>query len=177
MDSTTLERLLMDRALGQLSPDTEALLAAWLAEHPAARTLGEEIELTVAAARNTLTAGPAIPVPSFPAAEIVRRAGRSWSMWRMAGKAASLAACVLLGIGLHALWNSEASPHAPHIEPLQLVENSAPAPLPPVAAPSPESGFWSANRLREQVRQRRPERGTRVIWDSPLSMPRLGDAT
>ncbi len=176
MDTQTLERLLIDRALGQLPPDTRELLDAWLAEHPSAKALNQAVEETVTAARSALAESPPSMVPPFPA-KAIGRAGRLAPGWRMAGKAASLAACVLIGVGLHAAWKAESSQDAAPPEAVRIVRNVQPIPFAQAAAEPESPGFWSAKRLEEQARQRRPERGKRVIWDSPLSTPRLGDTT
>jgi len=54
MNADTLEALLIDRALGQLSPEVEALLAEHLAVHPEAARAGAELSKTVTLATSLL---------------------------------------------------------------------------------------------------------------------------
>src|SRR5512139_707108 len=50
MDPATLERLLIDRRLGELPPDAAALLDAYLQLEAGGRALAEEVDKTIAAA-------------------------------------------------------------------------------------------------------------------------------
>lgn len=54
MNAETLEALLIDRALGQLSPEVEVLLAEHLATHPEAAHSAAELAETVALAARVL---------------------------------------------------------------------------------------------------------------------------
>jgi len=175
MDRETLERLMTDRALGGLPPDTEALLAAYLADKPAARAMSEGIEQAVAGAKAALGDPPPEQVPAFPAGAIRRAASNR--RWAFAGRMASLAACVLIGIGVHAAWMGSKPRGVERPGPAVVVnEGTETSPI-GMRSGSESPGFWSARRWYEQAGQRRPESGRRMIWDSPLSTPRIGDAT
>lgn len=65
MNAETLDRLMLDCALGQLPPDSEALLDEYLRLHPDAAELGAEYAETVGLTRKILVA-PA-PKQAFPA--------------------------------------------------------------------------------------------------------------
>jgi anti-sigma factor RsiW len=54
MNTESLEALLIDRALGQLSPEVEQLLAEYLASRPEAAHLAAELAETVALAASVL---------------------------------------------------------------------------------------------------------------------------
>ena len=55
MERETIERLAMDRTLGELDPDTTALLDAYLAEHPEMRTWAEGMSQTCERTRDAIS--------------------------------------------------------------------------------------------------------------------------
>ena len=176
MDADTLERLLVDRALGGLPPDTEALLSAYLADRAEARALGERIGAAVLGAKAALADGEPARVPLFPA-DVFRERMAARRRWAVVGRVSGLAACVLIGIGLHAVWMSGPAtvvqgPGSTKI--VQRTDNALPL---PIAAETHRPGFWSGKQWYEKAEQNRSERNQRVIWDSPLARPRLGAAT
>ena len=57
LKAETLEQILFDKSLGELAPDVEALLRAYLEERPQADRLAEEAEQTVELARCALETG------------------------------------------------------------------------------------------------------------------------
>jgi hypothetical protein len=95
MKSDVLERLLMDRALGHLDLDVEALLADHLAGDPAAATQAQELEKVVHLASEAVRRpAPAIELPS----QIHRL------MWRhRTEQVLALAASFVVGVGITAL--------------------------------------------------------------------------
>lgn len=92
MNLETLERLLVDRACGELSEDAAELLEAYLAGHPG--PVGNEIEDTVALARLALKSEKPTPLPE-PRYAVKARIGWSVSAWAI-GMAACFAAGMLL---------------------------------------------------------------------------------
>ena len=102
MKPDILERLLMDRALGRLDPDTEVLLADYLASDPTAATQAREVQETVRLATEVVRR-PA------PVAEIPNQIHRL--VWRhRAEQVLALAASFAVGVGLTALV-IHANPH------------------------------------------------------------------
>jgi hypothetical protein len=101
MTDDTLERLLIDRSLGALPADVDALLAAYIQSRPDALETARNFDSLVAATRHVLTARDerAAAVPSFDRDALGRRAAHSARTWRVA----SLAACLLIGVGLGAV--------------------------------------------------------------------------
>jgi len=95
MKFDVLERLLMDRALGHLDPDVEALLVDYLANDPTAADQAQELQNVVDGATEAVRrTGLAIELPS----EIHRL------MWRhRAEQALALAASFVVGVGITAL--------------------------------------------------------------------------
>jgi anti-sigma factor RsiW len=95
MKPDILERLLMDRALKRLDPDTEVLLADYLAKDAAAATQARELQETVGLATEIMRS-PA-PVVEMPT-QIHRL------VWRhRAEQVLALAASFVIGVGLTAL--------------------------------------------------------------------------
>jgi anti-sigma factor RsiW len=65
MKPDILERLLMDRALGRLDPDTELLLADYLANDPSAATQALELQETVRLATEVMRRpAPVVEMPN-----------------------------------------------------------------------------------------------------------------
>jgi len=80
MDRDALERLAMDRAGGELDADTEALLGAYLADHPEARRAAAEMESAYRRCREAIAAqveAAARPFPAGQAGRATRAPGRA----------------------------------------------------------------------------------------------------
>ena len=173
MDSETLERLMLDRALGALPADCEALLVAYLESHPEAASACREIEQAVGLARRALAEEPTKPLPAFPADRLLR-SGRSFRLWRTARVAAAVAASIAIGFGAH-VWLSRASTTGSGRPPAPMVAYSGSE---QVSEDGREgAAFWSGRRLYERAAGTQRQSSNRLIWDSPLRTPRKGDAT
>ena len=173
MNSETLERLMLDRALGALPADCEALLTAYLESHPDAAAACREIEQTVGLARRSLAKEPIESLPAFPADKLLR-SGRSLRLWRTAKTAVAVAASIAIGFGAHAWLSRAASPGPGRTTPPALAYSGSER----VSEESAEgSAFWSGRRLYERAAGTQRQSSNRVIWDSPLKAPRKGDAT
>jgi len=124
MRPETLERLLIDRAVGELSDDVNELLDAWLAGPPNA---GVEFAETVALAQQALR--PAKPVVLPPPTYSAKR----HVTWRVPVWAVGMAACFVAGLAVARLGShppqlakaepparvaqaAPSSPAAPHVE-------------------------------------------------------------
>lgn len=177
MDSNTLERLVMDRALGELEPDVTVLLDAYLEGRPAERQATEPIARTVQFAREALAEDLPTPAASWSVERINSRL-QSRERWGVAGRFARLAACVLIGVGVHMAWTGRTA-----MKPAD--QTSGGSQMIAAVTPNPgveltgthNAGFWSVKRVYDRAGQHKSETGRRVIWDSPLSAPRLGDST
>jgi len=137
MKPDILERLLMDRALKRLDPDTEVLLADYLANDPAAATQARELQETVDLATEVVRR----PAPIVEMPTQIHRL-----VWRhRAEQVFALAASFVIGVGLTAL--------VIHANPRR--ENIAAVNPPPIARIQPalvksqiESlPFWSNQRI------------------------------
>ncbi|HTS19736.1 MAG TPA: hypothetical protein VMP11_19325 [Verrucomicrobiae bacterium] len=143
MKPDVMERLLMDRALGRLDPDVDALLADYLAKDASASDQSRELEAVVHLAREA-TRQPRVAV--VPPNQIGR------ILWRhRAEQTLALAASFVIGMGitalvLHAPSSREANTasNTPSIQntsvPMQHLEAS-------VRRRANSLPFWSNQRL------------------------------
>jgi anti-sigma factor RsiW len=154
MKSDVLERLLIDRAAGELSPDVAELLEDHLQHEPAARRAAGEIAETFRLARVALVKEKVIPLPT-------RRPPLQVPMWAWA-----MAACFVCGLSLGIF-----APRGGSVNP--SIASSAPPPRTVVAAAPDDTGFWSVRRIRAAVpvAARRPENS--IIWKSPVQKPQI----
>lgn len=170
MDAETLERLLMDRALGGLAPDVDALLDAYLAQDPSAAERAREFTAAAAAARAVLGAHgrealPPFPGPRLAALEAARR------RLRIVRNVTSLAAVLIIGIGLGiGLARDARRAPRPDTRPARLV-------LATVERPMRNTSMWSKQRLIERARRTHSDADLKLIWESAVDRPHLGGAS
>ena len=156
MNDEILERLLIDRAMGQLSDDVAALLSAHLASSPEAPKLAEEIEATVSLAAKVLPRARAVapmpsPIPRLIAKDRIHRV-------------LALAASFVVGAGFAFL---ELKRTMSHSERAATIATTAPRPqevpqphIPPEVEREAQSlPFWSNRRaiLLTTAARRQPE--------------------
>jgi hypothetical protein len=201
MNREVLDRLLADRALGALEPDVCELLNAWLDHDADADKRAREFSLATDLASRALgTVADETPLPPFPAT-LLAHAERSQRRLRIITRAASLAACLLLGItvgawavrppvaadgssaGASSADGSSAgasSAGGPAVVRGASAGGTATAARPPCfvqATPRAEQGFWSVRRYCEQAQKAGPARPPHVEWFSPVREPRIGGAS
>jgi anti-sigma factor RsiW len=143
MKPDIIERLLLDRALGRLDPDVDALLADYLANDAFAATQARELQDVVHLASEAVRQ----PVPAVEPPNQIRRL-----IWRhRAERTLALAASFVIGVGITALalranlWHDDNSVSlAPSIQ-----NASTPSPcLNALVKTKIESlPFWSNQRL------------------------------
>ena len=172
MKTETLKALLLDHALGELSPEVAELLETHLAHDPEAARQADGLASTVQLARQAMVVTQEAPHRPLAVARL-RQTQMTHRRWAFMWELARLAACVVLGLTLG--WYGHTARKAP----------VAAAPVAPLVAavelPStPESAndFWSlaslaaAQRERQSVESRTTSR-YRLHWDSPVKMPRV----
>ena len=165
----TLERLLIDRAVGALDADTGALLNAYLDDHRNATTAAQELDSTAALARQAMDEPDPVVLPPFPKQRLMR-ARRVQRLWATARYGSAIAAGLLIGLTL-SITLTQRTESRPPVRPIVFQPIIT---APPVA--DNEDSFWSVERWYEQVRRDRPAQPPRRwIWDSVTSPPRLGD--
>lgn len=214
MTPDTLERLMIDRSLGALSPDVEALLAAHLNGNPAdaetAAAFDRTVDLVERSLHDTAIADGASPEP-IPFQQIERRERvlhRRGRLINASGMSAALALGCILGASFFAGGRSAqgrlAGTEAPSTVPAPPLQGTETRSIVP-AAPLQEARFvsmpqwqtfaqlprhsrdevaaavhriWSADRLLSNMRSASQDKNrVRLIWDSPLRKPRLGEQT
>lgn len=172
MNAETIERLLIDRSVGMLTNDVETLLEAHLAVDAAAAALAAEFDQTAALARRALAGEAAVELPPFPA-ERLRSEGRSLRGWIWTRNISAVAATLVIGVGLGAGMFG-APPSALNKGSASTGSNTVEiAETPPASSGS--AGMWSTRRLIERATREPEKSASRLIWDSPVRKPRLGD--
>lgn len=161
MDREVLERLLMDRALGALTPDVVAVLDAYVAVDAAAAARAREFDAATLAARQVL--GPAMAeVPPFPAVRLAR-IDRTRRQLVLVRNVAGLAAAIVLGVMVGAWGFRRAGP----------VAGPTAVKASPQTAEVENGGFWSRDRWLAAAQAARPSGHAALIWESPVERPRL----
>jgi anti-sigma factor RsiW len=182
MNDETIERLIMDRALGALEDDVAALLDAYLKADPRAAERARQASETVDLARRVLAA-PASgesPAPPFPRLWI-EAAERRRRRRRFLKQAAALAACLVIGVALGTLlFGGRASlpVSSPGASPGAFLPQAAATMGPPPAtvarADGGEGGFWSASRLWNRRNQAADVPPASPLRGGPNSAPSSG---
>jgi anti-sigma factor RsiW len=166
MNRDTLERLMMDRALGELEPDIGELLDAHLKNDPQAANEVREITETLLLAKRAFTRAsePALPAPIFDH-RILAFPNRPPAARRVLYRISGMAACVATGAFLGILLARQSVlPSAPKT-PSEAVA--------PAIMASSEPGFWSARRLRLGQATLPMAANARVVWKSPVRIPEI----
>jgi anti-sigma factor RsiW len=175
MKTETLETLLIDRALGALSPEVAELLESHLIQNPDAVRHAESVESTVRLAR-TAVAGAPVSTGHAPPLDRVRKTLRVRRRQAFATELSKLAACLLLGLTIGLIGRSGGSPAgAPEVSAAvvgPLIASDA------ANAAGGRNGFWSlANFAPGKPEQSaagvRQDSRYRLHWDSPVKMPHL----
>lgn len=172
MRPESLEALLLDHALGQLSPEVTELLANHLARTPEAAKQAEGLASTLQIARQATAL--TLEAPRRPLAlERLRRARVTNRRRAIIGELVRLAACVLLGLTLGWYGNIVRKP--------TMAPTSVPLAAATVSPPSSRvgtRGFWSIANFEEAQRDRKAVENRainryRLNWDSSSKMPQV----
>jgi hypothetical protein len=170
MNAEILQTLLIDRSLGALSVETEALLADYLDRHPETAALAREYSETATLARLSLGSAKTISAPPFPGYKI-RLAQRSLVRRRRLRVAALLAASLLLGTVFGTLVSRQSlSPHVGQKSPATVTTIETPQP-PSTESTTPSARFWSRARFLAQNMASSDSRSPRFAWISPIRTP------
>ena len=173
MNPETLERLMLDRALGSLPPDCDALLTSYLETRPEAAETCRRMELTVDLARSALADARAARLPAFPAERLLRTQ-RSQRIWRLTMGVTGVAASILIGLVVHATL-FRPPPSNPRAPGLSGLAQATPRHL--IDENQDRSGFWSGRQFYERAAHPQPQPSKRLIWNSPVAVPQVGDST
>lgn len=169
MNPEVMERLLIDRGMGELSDDVNALLRAYVDARPREARRAEEIDETILLARRalrtTVAERSATPPPFAGAYRSYRRRATRWAWTRRLATAAMIALAFWLG--------SLGTRPSPHAGPVAL-HNALPA---PTTRDGGTAGFWSTARLRQSITGRPPTAHPHAPWPGPLTRPPIGGAS
>ncbi|MCG3126370.1 MAG: hypothetical protein CHACPFDD_01205 [Phycisphaerae bacterium] len=172
MKPETLEQLLIDRALGTLSPEVGELVEAYVRSDEAATRAASAFAETARLAREAIGTSEA-RTPAFPAERIRTAAARRRLMQR-ASAGLSMAACVVLGLGAGWLWFARDVAGRVGDRPA-----TAPAVAVSLAAGRERTadGMWNLDRIVRTVGGRavRGESAGKLKWTSPIERPRYHD--
>ncbi len=179
MDEKVLERLVIDREVGELSADASRLLEAYLEVSTEHADLAKSVPATIALARRAVGSGQVPAVEAMPPLSSRAAAGRQAGSapYRSVMNAApgprawprglTVAAAILVAFFL----GSRAGPES---EPAGLTGGQ-------ITRRSTETrdagGFWSYNRLQESRAGRPAGSIPRIKWTTPLGPPRVGEQT
>jgi anti-sigma factor RsiW len=171
MDTKLIERLLVDRHLGELPDDVSELLDAYIADKPEYSRLHRELTRMLTLAGQTLNSPPLtdepMPVlaPHRPSATPSPRRRFGIRMWLRTGAlAAALALSFILGA------RTSESPRGSTLQNEVLVRAVSGHDR------NPQAGFWSLSRLQEST-SHRPSAGktNRIDWNAPFSPTWTGE--
>ena len=148
MDQNTIESLLTEQALNELSPDVEDLLEAYLADHPEFQETAEAIRRTAELGQKAVSVPMPSDLPPFPRRQIQQAAERS--RWKHIGQwGFSTAASILIGIGIGTFFIQK----QPVYEPAQLYAQ----PSANTSGLDSARAFWSTQTYVEQYQKSRSE--------------------
>lgn len=169
MTPEMLKPLLLDRALGELTPEVAALLDAHLARDPDAARQAAEYEATLRFARDAVAA-PNTPPRRPLDLDLLRRAQRTQISRLRRIELLRLAACLAFGLAVGWLARTPAPPPTLAVFP--------PPALITAPAAHPASSFWSLSRLAAAQRTslaiaRRHEGRYDLNWTTLPKTPRL----
>jgi hypothetical protein len=159
MNDATLERLMIDAALGALNEDVQELLMAHLEDNQNKSREAEELRALVNKARESV-AQECPAQADLPIAQPFMRTGRAM---RWGGRIVAMAACLLIGFGIARMRPAKQ---------VQLVvhENAANPSVVAVNNPQPggEGELWSAQRIYRNAievnRNEKPKAGMKRIF-------------
>jgi hypothetical protein len=179
MDEKVLERLLIDREVGELSADASRLLEAYLEVSTEHADLAKSVPATIALARRAVGSGqvpPAETMPPLTNRVVAGRRGESLPTRLTKGAAPwprawprglAVAAAILVAFFLGSRAGPQPGPAgltSRHITRLSTETRDA-------------GGFWSYNRLQESRAGRPAGSIPRIKWTTPLGPPRVGEQT
>jgi hypothetical protein len=169
MNPETLERLLIDRHLGELPSDASDLLDAYVAQNPSAAAAQARVQLALDLARRAMQPAhdertPALPPLSRKPLPRVRPGKPHFRAWaRQAALAAAIILAFMLGTRLNSPLMPTITPHG--TTELVTAEHSR--------GPAPTDGFWTLSG-RDRAASRMAPNRPHVDWPAPFTPPWKG---
>lgn len=170
MKPETLKRLVIDRTLGELTPDAEELLVAYLDCNADAARSVEDISGIIETANRAVRIGSKQEEPGpLPSPRFVAVAS-SHNRRPLAAWAKPVAAAAVIGL---AFWlGSLGTQH--DADPRSAPMANSRVTLVPRTTAATNAGFWSLGELSRRNANRRESPVPAVNWPGPVSKPRLG---
>jgi hypothetical protein len=162
MNNETLNILLTDRTLGELSPEISELLDAYVSQSPGLAQQAQERQRLVAMLRSAV----AMPAPKIVGWQLPRTP-RAWfapSEW--ARMAAVLAVGLSFGWAVAVLRQAKATSVGVAIAAPRSVAVMSPA-------PASAAEFWRLPLSDKRANARNEGRGYHLRWESPGKLPRV----
>lgn len=171
MDTKVIERLLVDRHLGELPDDVAELLDAYIADKPEYSRLHRELDRMLTLAGQALNSPPLAeePMPALSSHRLSAtpppRRQFGMRLWLRTGAlAAALALSFILGA------RTSESPRGSTAQHEVLVQAESRHDR------NPQAGFWSLSRLQESTSHRQSAGKTnRIDWNAPFSPTWTGE--
>ena len=158
MNPETLERIMIDDALGTLEPDMKELLKAYTANSEAARQQAKSIRETVGAARNVLNEGKTdAPFPPL-FSELMKPTPWPKARSHFFQTAVAIAASLIVGVGVG--WYMRTARHvdvSASVPEKILKAVQAKHPITWVRHKDRRPSFWSTKRMYSQYTHQREE--------------------
>ena len=159
MNEATLERLMMDAALGGLNEDVQELLMAHLNQNEKKSREAEQLRVLVNQTRAALRED----CPAQPDLQMARRRMRIDRAVQWGGRIVAMAACLLMGFGIARMRP---------VKEVQVVVREKPANPAVVAVndarPATEGELWSAQRIFKNAievnKAEKPKTGMKRIF-------------
>ncbi|MBN2563122.1 MAG: hypothetical protein JXQ75_19525 [Phycisphaerae bacterium] len=169
MKTKTLEQLLIDRRLGELSPDVATLLDAYLRLCPDRGSAAEGVIITIDLAERALNRPHARPEHAMPppSRRLAMPSPGRRSLWGTWHRRFAVAAAIALAFVLGNLSELRQGTITRTDTSVTGLSNSV----------RRSSGFWSLERLHKPPRPRPTGNSQRLEWTTPLSQPRIGEQT
>ena len=167
LPTETLEKLAIDRRLGELTEDAAALYDAYLAQNPDDASAITTIDQTVDLVRAALDDGPFEPVLPLPLPGFFRAARRANAARRIRdgltgfAVAASLALFAWLGTGVSPVGSTNSATGGIAQSRTGSAETSKP-------------GFWSLSSLKVDRVPPRSDGQSSIEWTGPITKPNIG---
>jgi len=173
LEREMIEKLVLDRALGALTPEAARLLEAYGEGDARVDEMERVYEQTVGLARRALADEREPALPPFPAERIAADARRQ-RLWKITRNAGALAACVAAGLMIGMRWRTAptVSTGATSVSIAQSGDGRGSHAMGELGG----AGFWSTQRIHKQAQAANVGRPA-GIWRSPVQMPQTGDAS
>ncbi len=163
MNTETLERLLIDRHLGELSEDAECLLDEFISNTPEAQTAADTIDATLRSVTRAMKVTPNEATPLPPLATMPADSQPIVFRTSLARRFA-LAAAIVLSFWLGGRMNG----------PLPQMNFDTGPQITQVSDASNEN-VWSLRHHSSRTNLNRNTMSTHIQWTSPVAKPLLGE--